>query len=300
MATDYRSLLPQPSAEGAAIPRLIHQIYIGKEERELAPEMQENIQHLQRLNPGWTYKLWGEAELEAFIQDSYPAEVYRHYRMISSNYRAAQADFARYLLIYYLGGVYLDVKSTFTRPIEEVLDLQHDEFIIYHWDNESGGIYQGFGHFRDLDPQVFPYGEYHQGFVIGRPRHPILHEVISSAMERLDKYNPFTTGVGLIGVLRTTGPILYSQCIERMKKQLPTTAYRQLRCIEQLGGRISIYDAGGAFAHRQKLSNYHAQLTAVSLNGSERWTSWLHIFFWLRWASHVFCDKVRMRLGGAK
>ena len=291
----YEGLLPQPSLELAPIPKRIHQIYIGRSADELAPEMQANIQHLRELNPEWEYRLWDEEAIETFVKEVYGEGVYHYYKMISPNYRAAQSDFVRYLLIYHFGGVYLDVKSTFYKPLDEVL-TERDQFILYHWDNEGEGCYKGFGFFKDLPLTKFPYGEYHQGFVIGRAKHPILHAVIAEAMHRLDCYNPFTTGVGLLGVLRTTGPIMYSLTIEEVKRKLPEEQYRHIRSIEVLSGRISIYDDAGAFAHRKKLSNYHNQLAAVSLNGSERYTHYLHYFFYARWAMRVLMDKVNQRL----
>lgn len=293
----YEALLPKPQQELSPIPRLLHQIYIGASADTLAPEMKANIQHLQELNPQWSYRLWDEASIVSFIQEAYGKAVLGYYRMISPRYRAAQADFVRYLLVYHFGGVYLDIKSTYTRPLDEVLDLERDNYVIYHWDNEREGCYKGFGFFKDLPLDVFPYGEYHQGFIMGRPKHPILYAVIAETMRRLDAYNPFRIGVGLHGVLRTTGPIMYSQTIEAMKARLQPTDYTQLRCIEEIGGRISIYDDAGAFAHRKKISTYHNQLSAVSLNGSEKITRILYPAF-LAWrVLRILGDKVRQRFG---
>lgn len=299
---DYLSLVPPARATSPqhaselAIPKRLHQIYIGADERSLAPEMKANIQQIQATNSDWEYRLWDEASIERFIFEVYGAELLRYYRMISPLYRAAQADFARYLIIYHYGGVYLDIKASFERPLSEVLDLERDAYILYHWDNEPDRPYAGFGLFPELDTERFPYGEYPQTFVIARPGHPLLQQIIAAVMERLDSYSPFVQGVGLRGVLRTTGPLVYSQVVDAYKRT-GAQDYRQLRCIEELGGRYSIYDAGGAFAHRQKLSNYHNQLSAVSLNGSERWTKWLHGYFWLSWTLRVLGDKLEQRFG---
>ena len=210
---DYEALLPNIPYEDAPIPKRIHQIFLGKPADQLPDAMKENVQYMCRINPDWEYHLWSEEDIDSFILGHYNKEILHYFRMISPDYRAAQADFLRYLIVYSLGGVYLDIKSSMERPLDEIL-LPSDRNIIYHWNNDVEGCYKGFGYYPDLPRDRFPYGEFHQGFVISSPGHPILRAVILDVLKRLDNYNPFTTGVGLWGVLRTTGPIAYSLAIE--------------------------------------------------------------------------------------
>lgn len=260
---DYEALLPNIPYEDVPIPKRIHQIFLGKPADQLPDAMKENVQYICRINPDWEYHLWSEEDIDSFILGHYNKEILRYFRMISPDYRAAQADFLRYLIVYSLGGVYLDIKSSMERPLDEIL-LPSDRNIIYHWNNDVEGCYKGFGYYPDLPRDRFPYGEFHQGFVISSPGHPILRAVILDVLKCLDNYNPFTTGVGLWGVLRTTGPIAYSFAIERVTKDMPKELYRHIRCAEEIGLRISIYDSDGAFAHRKKIANYH------NLRGGER------------------------------
>ena len=226
--SDYEKILPHIPYEDAPIPKRMHQIFLGKPADQLPEEMKENVQYICRINPDWEYHLWGEEDIETFILGYYNKEILRYFRMISPDYRAAQADFLRYLIVYALGGVYLDVKSSMERPLDQIL-LPSDRNIIYHWNNDIEGPYKGFGYYPDLPRERFPHGEFHQGFVISSPGHPILRAVILDVLKCLDNYNPFTTGVGLWGVLRTTGPIAYSLAIERITKELPTQSYRHIR-----------------------------------------------------------------------
>ena len=291
---DYEALLPNIPYEDAPIPKRIHQIFLGKPADQLPDAMKENVQYICRINPDWEYHLWSEEDIDSFILGHYNKEILSYFRMISPDYRAAQADFLRYLIVYSLGGVYLDIKSSMERPLDEIL-LPSDRNIIYHWNNDVEGCYKGFGYYPDLPRDRFPYGEFHQGFVISSPGHPILRAVILDVLKCLDNYNPFTTGVGLWGVLRTTGPIAYSFAIERVTKDMPKELYRHIRCAEEIGLRISIYDSDGAFAHRKKIANYHNQLSAISRNGSEFYTKYFHFFFWSRWVLRILCDKIRQR-----
>lgn len=73
------------------------------------------------MNPGWEHRLYDDADIEAFIRESYGDEILAYYHRIDRRYGAARADLFRYLLLYRLGGVYLDIKSTTVRPLDEVL-----------------------------------------------------------------------------------------------------------------------------------------------------------------------------------
>lgn len=292
---DYEKILPNIPFRDVPIPKYIHQIFLGSSADDLPEAMKENIQYLCKLNPDWEYHLWTEEDIDAFILSRYNKEILHYFRMISPKYRAAQADFLRYLIVYSIGGVYLDVKSSIERPLDEILPPSYRN-IIYHWNNDVDGPYKGFGYYPDLPRDRFPHGEFHQGFVISTPGHPILRAVILDVLKNLDSYNPFTTGVGLWGVLRTTGPIAYSFAIERATKDMPTHLYQHIRRAEDIGLRISIYDKDGAFAHRKKISTYHNQLTAVSRNGSEFYTKYFYPYFWGRRVLRILCDKLEQRL----
>ena len=118
---DYEALLPNIPYEDVPIPKRIHQIFLGKPADQLPDAMKENVQYICRINPDWEYHLWSEEDIDSFILGHYNKEILRYFRMISPDYRAAQADFLRYLIVYSLGGVYLDIKSSMERPLDEIL-----------------------------------------------------------------------------------------------------------------------------------------------------------------------------------
>lgn len=151
---DYEALLPNIPYEDVPIPKRIHQIFLGKPADQLPDAMKENVQYICRINPDWEYHLWSEEDIDSFILGHYNKEILRYFRMISPDYRAAQADFLRYLIVYSLGGVYLDIKSSMERPLDELL-LPSDRNIIYHWNNDVEGCYKGFGYYPDLPRDRF-------------------------------------------------------------------------------------------------------------------------------------------------
>lgn len=101
------------------IPKILHQTTSDKS--KLHPELQANVQRLVALNPDWEYRLYDNEECRAFVAANYDRRTLQLYDRISARYGAARADFFRYLLLYRLGGVYLDIKSTVLRPLSSVI-----------------------------------------------------------------------------------------------------------------------------------------------------------------------------------
>jgi hypothetical protein len=200
------SWLDAPQA-GARIPKIIHQTY-GT--RDLPKALQRNVADLQAANPGWDYRFYDDAAIEAFLVEHFGPGVHALYQRIDPRYGAARADLFRYLVIYKLGGVYLDIKSRFLRPIDNV--LHGDEgFILSQWSNGPGQKYEGFG----LKPEVarIPGGEFQQWHVIAAPGHPFLHAVLLAIFDGIERYVPWRHGTGKVGVIRLTGPIVYTLTI---------------------------------------------------------------------------------------
>jgi len=229
-------MLDQPMipklAMQARIPRVIHQTYYTK--TALPPPLQENICRIQQLNPDWEYRLYDDADIETFILQHYGQDLLNIYQRIDTAYGAARADLFRYLLIYAVGGVYLDMKSTITRPLDAVL-LPDDRYILSKWDDDN---YYGWG----LHPELagIERGEFQQWHVIGVAGHPFLQAVIRQVLHNILHYDPHTVGVGFKGVIRTTGPIPYTLSIEALR---PFHPYRQVEIERDLGIIYSIYDS---------------------------------------------------------
>src|SRR5665213_1678332 len=100
-----------------AIPRIIHQTVPDK--NNMRPEFRDNVSRLQSLNKNWEHRLYDDQEIRDFIVDSYGSETIDYYERINPLYGAARADFFRYLLLYKFGGVYLDIKSTASKSLDD-------------------------------------------------------------------------------------------------------------------------------------------------------------------------------------
>ncbi|GAB6853825.1 glycosyltransferase family 32 protein [Asaia astilbis] len=204
-----------PSSEDfAAVPRLLH--FICNDRTTLDPAFAANIAQTSALNPGWELRLWDEAARFQFISDHYGWDVLKIYLMIGAEYGAAKADFFRYLLIYRLGGVYLDLKSSTSRPLDAII-RPNDEFLLSQWNMSGSNLHAGWG----LGASIAHVkgGEYQQWFLIARPGHPYLRRVIQLVMTKILTYRAEVHGAGAVTTFNITGPHAYTKAIHPVRER---------------------------------------------------------------------------------
>ena len=224
----------------------------------------DNIRNLSDRNPDWEYHLYSDCDAEAFIHEVYGDGILGYYKRINPDYLAARADFLRYLLLYARGGVYLDLKSSIQESLSDMI-LDDDCFLVFHWDNIPGGQR------HCLINESLPQGEMLQGFIVSAAGHPFLRSVILELMRRMDLYNPFTDGVGWAGVLKTTGPVLYTETITALIND-PDSKYpfREEKPFEHFGYQVSfLHDyAPGEYQQKISLKDYRKLTSPVVRNKS--------------------------------
>lgn len=293
MSINYQELVPQKPL-GKEISRHIYQTYRTK--TDLPIEIEQNIEYIKCTNPEYTYHLFDDEDIKIFILEHYGEVIWKYYQRITPLYGAARADFFRYLLVYQLGGVYIDIKSTLDKPLKEVLRPE-DQFILTHWDNRPGEQYEGIGIYTDLS--TLPRGEYIQWSIASVGGHPFLRAVILQMLRNIDEYSPFHHGAGLWGVLRTTGPIMYTKVIESMRTTLiEGQDYRILDKPQEIGLRYSIYDTYGVYGHKKALkANYNKAYTPI-IETPDRplYAKCAKAYLFLRLAIHVLVDKIIARV----
>lgn len=236
--------------QGKEIPRIIHQVFPSK---VLPQELQDNIEKIQALNPGWQYQLYDDQDMLDFIKEHYGAGLLEYYLQINPAYGAARTDLFRYLLIYKTGGVYIDIKSSITRPLDDVLRAD-DVFLLAHWQNKTGEEFEGWGLSAEIPPET--QGEFQQWHVVAAPGHPFLRAVIKNVLTNISRYNPVLHGTGKYGVLRLTGPIAYTLAIQ---PALDKHKHRLINHPQELGFEYSIYrhQQGGTMNSHMAIFKIH-------------------------------------------
>ena len=230
------------------IPRKIHQTVENLQ--QVLPEYVHNRQEMSRLNPLWEVKLYTSDDREDFIRSAYGKEILNAYLSIDRRYGAARADFFRYLVVLNLGGLYLDIKATATKPLDTII-CEEDTFIVAQWPTYIDGVdMSSVGRHKELS-----FREYQNWFVLGAPKHVILERLVEEILRNIKSYNPFINGVGKMGVLRTTGPIAYSKVVH---KHIKIGGVR-VTTNEELGFKPTIHtiiDDKTPFMNRQSTPHY--------------------------------------------
>jgi hypothetical protein len=246
-SSSVRSTFPAFPKEHA-IPKLIHQTFY---QADLPEALQQNVHRLKELNPGWEYRFYNDSDIVDFIKTNYPTQVLESFERIDPRYGAARADLFRYLLLYKYGGIYLDIKSSATRPLDSVI-RGDDEYLLSYWANKPGERYEGWGQHDELSHMQS--GEFQQWFIAAAPGHPFLKAVIETVLQNIKRYNSALHGVGKYGVLRLTGPVPYTLSISQYLKDYN---YRLIDSASDLGLSYSVYDKR---AHVELFKSHYTEL----------------------------------------
>ena len=198
------------------IPRHIHQIFLAE---DMPAAARNCITDLRIKNPDFTHTLWDAQQGEAFVESIFGRDMLLAYLSINPIYYAARADLLRYLIIYKFGGVYLDVKSGTTIPLNS-MPIWASDYVLSQWDNGDGRRYRTMGMHADLAP-VLKGGEFQQWFILASPGHPFLENVINRVLRNIWSYTPQHFDTGKLGVLKTTGPIPYTMAIAELVERYP-------------------------------------------------------------------------------
>lgn len=211
------SSLPQPIPvfpEATSIARNIHQIGIYHDHPGEYPQTYiKNRNSIVSLNQSFNFHFWSEGgyyDIESFISEQYGEEVLRYYQSISPSYAAARSDLFRYLCLYAVGGVYLDLKSTIVYPLDTIL-RPDDRFLVSFW-YHSGWCHPELNH--------IPYGgEYEQYYLVCAAGHPLMRRIIQQVLCNIKMYDAKISGIAQYGTLRLTGPVIFSKLVHEYRKK---------------------------------------------------------------------------------
>jgi inositol phosphorylceramide mannosyltransferase catalytic subunit len=226
-----------------SIPKIIHQTV--RDKNDIHPVFLNNISELKDRNKEWLHRLYDDEDIRKFLIQNYGSRLLQYWERINPIYGPARADFFRYLLLYKTGGIYLDIKSTALRKLDEVI-FPDDRYVLSHWNEQK---YPRWGR------EIGALPEFQQWHIIASPNHPFLEAVIETVKRNIDRYDPEQYGVGKVGVMMTTGPVAYTLAIQPVRDRHP---YR-LVDIEDLGFRYSIVEEAGSRGARLAHERYFKQ-----------------------------------------
>lgn len=117
----------------AAIPRIIHQIWLGSELPGQFVPLQETV---KRYHPNWEYRLWTDDLVRTLTLEN--QDLFDQ----ATNW-GEKSDILRYELLYRYGGVYLDIDIACVKPLDPLHELY--DFYIGYQPEDTGHVQLGTG-----------------------------------------------------------------------------------------------------------------------------------------------------------
>lgn len=177
--------------EDMKIPRIIHQIYedpAGPDESLLALAKTWMEHH-----PTWEYRFWGKEDIEDFLEAEFPEfiPIYNAYP-----FNVQRWDAIRYLILYRIGGLYVDLDYECLEPFDSLLN----------------GAICCMGMEPDLNAVI-----HDKPMIVGNalmasvPNHPYFKSMI----EEMINGEKFSTLSKSLQVMETTGPFMTTRLYEQ-------------------------------------------------------------------------------------
>ncbi|MGU3537394.1 glycosyltransferase [Methylobacterium sp. A54F] len=175
------------------IPKLIHQLWIDATIPERFVAFRDGwLRH----HPGWTYRLWTDADVAAFVRAAEPGLA----DLLDGHDRAiCRADIARYLILKHHGGLYVDLDFECLRPLDPLLDGASLSIGLEPESHLATNAAQARNFSRILCPSL----------IACRPGHPFWDAVTADLAAARAKAD----------VLDATGPFLLTRTYERLARQ---------------------------------------------------------------------------------
>jgi mannosyltransferase OCH1-like enzyme len=172
------------------IPKIIHQIW--EEKTPLPDVFVEFAKTWKEFNPSWEYVFWDKTKMNNFIQENYP-----DYISILEKYKydVQRWDVIRYLILYKLGGVYVDFDY---ECLESLDNLLHDKDCCFGLEPEE--------HAKIFQKRII----ISNAFIAIKPKHPFMKQILEMV-----KFSSSVSEEKLIYVLETTGPHMLTNLYER-------------------------------------------------------------------------------------
>jgi len=163
------------------IPKIMHQIWCGS-------PLPENFkmwgETWKKHHPKWEYILWDENKMNAFVLKFYP-ELWKVYN--SFHYDVQRWDSIRYLILYTMGGLYVDFDSECLKPLDKLLENKECCFSLEPEEQQ-----------RMFDRELY----FNNALIASLPEHPFMKKIIDKTFD----YRPDDADAKDIFV--TTGPLM--------------------------------------------------------------------------------------------
>lgn len=182
------------------IPKIIHQIWSGVDE-PLPDHFARMATTWKYDYPDWEYVFWDAARMNAFIIKYYPQywEAYSRFQ-----YNVQRWDVIRYLILYQMGGMYVDFDCESLKPMDDLL-----------LDKQCCFSQEPVSHCRIAQrPYIF-----NNSLMASVPKHWFMKQIIEKVFSKETLELSATTGGNKDFVFQTTGQWMLIGCYEKLKAE---------------------------------------------------------------------------------
>jgi len=93
-----------------------------------------NIEKIKKQNPSYNVVIYDNKSFDEYYKKKNKYDYENYYCKLNKNIGAMISDYMRYVLLYYEGGIYIDIKSNFKIPINNFIDNQN---IFFKWETKA-------------------------------------------------------------------------------------------------------------------------------------------------------------------
>jgi len=190
------------------IPKIIHQIWF-QGEKQIPDHLRVYHNGWYNMNPSFEVKLWDEIAIENILLkcDKSIIKLYRSYP-----YMIQKIDLAKYILLYFHGGIYIDMDMKPLKPISDSF-LDYDIIISKIPFNILYNIVFSFiGH--DINRDII-----NNGVIFSIPKHPSILNVIDLCLQ--NQHTILGSINRALYIYHTTGPICFTNAVRNLDTANP-------------------------------------------------------------------------------
>ena len=186
---------------GYKIPNIVHLTFCST---KLPISIVKTIKKNKAISNYCTFRFYDDVLCDDLIKKHFKPKIYNAYLSINPVYGAMKADFFRYCVLYLIGGIYVDVKSSINYPLFKI--IRKDDSCLLDIPRTH------------LEPWRRDNPTYEQWVLIFAPKHPYLHNMINQMVYYIEnKYNPTIPNMNTLNtkqkILNVTGPDAFTKAV---------------------------------------------------------------------------------------
>ena len=169
--------------------------------------------NLKKKNHDWDIYFFTDNDRISFLKKYYPQYFY-YYNLINNNYKAAKADFWRYIIIYHYGGIYIDSSVNVYTNLNDVILDQNKLIVTKH---HTAGYACKYAWNNIL---------YWNWFFAAPPKNIILKQLIETIIYNINNHHNYLPKISphfgiylsCYNTFILTGPIIFNKIISNYSK----------------------------------------------------------------------------------